>query len=118
MSTNRNTECEWCDRPLTLTRQERNDLHLRLIAGRDTRFGQAGEVPHCATCHAWTHYACDQCGGCLPDLGDGLRASYNGVKGQAYANRRYCSNACRQRAYRARRDDRLYGEIVDGELVT
>jgi hypothetical protein len=43
---------------------------------------------HCTTCHSRHHNACEACGECMFDQ---------------RADARYCSGACRQRAYRERR---------------
>jgi hypothetical protein len=97
--TSRNAvDCEWCDTDLdALSREERRDLRLRLTREKETRFGLWG-TPHCTTCHEWTHYACEECGACLPRT----RHLWPGV-GETRSDRLCCSNACRQRAYRERR---------------
>ena len=48
--------------------------------------------PHCPICHAPNHVACHECG-------DDLRYASQAV---TRVDRSYCSNACRQRAYRRR----------------
>lgn len=67
----------------------------------------AGDIPHCTTCHRNDHNACVQCGACMParadwglykDRRDIVRVTY-GVR----ADKLYCSNSCRQRAYRRRK---------------
>ncbi len=61
---------------------------------------------HCASCHSTDHNACEECGVCLGASGVGNWAYLGNVKyGPGVETRRdraYCSNACRQRAYRAR----------------
>jgi hypothetical protein len=52
-------------------------------------------VPHCPTCHTPTHVWCHECGDSLEELRDGSQ-------GVTRVDRCYCSNACRQRAYRRR----------------
>lgn len=53
---------------------------------------------HCTACHAHSHQACEACGQCLPEWRSRKQYSDRGRRG----DRRYCSNACRQRAYRLR----------------
>lgn len=53
-------------------------------------------APHCATCHVLTHNACLGCGRCLPEAG---RYTSQAV---TRTDRKHCSDACRQRAYRRR----------------
>lgn len=62
------------------------------LAYRRTHF------PHCLTCHSGKHYACLQCGRCLPASGFG---AFTGDR--VRRDRLTCSPACRQKAYRARR---------------
>jgi len=57
--------------------------------------------PHCSTCHSGKHYACVQCGRCLPASGIGTLTKFGEPRVRIYRN--YCSSACRQKAYRARR---------------
>jgi hypothetical protein len=57
---------------------------------------------HCLTCHGRWHNACLVCGACLPDW------KPTGIPDWPWEERRrsdarYCSNACRQRAYRKRK---------------
>ena len=49
---------------------------------------------HCTTCHSGEHNACQGCGACL--------SRWAPVAGFVRSDKRYCSNACRQRAYRRR----------------
>jgi hypothetical protein len=56
--------------------------------------------PHCCRCHVPTHSACKGCGTCLPDS---RRYTSRAV---TRVDREYCSNACRQRAYRRRTTER------------
>jgi len=51
--------------------------------------------PHCATCHSKDHNACRQCGRCFAKW-----SPWESEGGRI--DRSYCSNACRQRAYRQR----------------
>jgi len=53
-------------------------------------------LPHCSTCHSGEHNACQGCGKCLPKF----RAFWRSEA--ARIDRRFCSNVCRQKAYRAR----------------
>ena len=59
--------------------------------------------PHCVVCHSHDHRACMECGACLfASFRDWcatrtIRRAY-----QLRRDRRYCSSACRQRAYRER----------------
>jgi MYND finger len=58
---------------------------------------------HCTSCHSPTHNACAGCGACL-----GKRLTgYSNDDFHDYVNyrvdRTYCSNACKQRAYRKRK---------------
>jgi hypothetical protein len=46
------------------------------------------------------HYHCEGCGACLPESAEFAGRDY-GVR----ADTRYCSGACRQRAYRQRKSD-------------
>lgn len=57
---------------------------------------------HCLTCHSDRHNACVDCGACLPDWAP----SFGKLPWERYQRRdaRYCSNACRQRAYRKRKE--------------
>ena len=50
---------------------------------------------HCHTCHSDEHNCCEVCGKCLPPI---HFYSANPVR----VDRRHCSNACRQKAYRQR----------------
>jgi hypothetical protein len=60
--------------------------------------------PHCTTCCSNRHWACAECGQCLP--------RYLGQPGdRARFDRRTCSSACRQRAYRRRRQARASAPI-------
>lgn len=54
-------------------------------------------TPHCITCHSPDHNACRQCGRCLPEWAPRREWSDAGR-----IDRRYCSSACRQKAYRQR----------------
>jgi hypothetical protein len=54
--------------------------------------------PHCPTCHLSAHAWCHECGLGLADL------RYNS-QAVTRVDRSYCSNACRQRAYRQRGKD-------------
>ena len=62
---------------------------------------------HCTTCHKLGHKACQQCGRCLPESGLaalGLRSRFMKRSNVVRSDRDYCSSACRQRAYRHRRE--------------
>ena len=48
---------------------------------------------HCTACHSPKHNACVGCGGCLVNH-----------KGAHRSDKAFCSSACRQRAYRKRRE--------------
>lgn len=61
--------------------------------GRVNRFSY-----HCTTCHSFSHNACEACGKCLPDT-----RKIRGWTFRARSDALHCSNACRQRAYRARK---------------
>jgi len=67
--------------------------------------------PHCRTCHQDGHAGCSRCGACMAASGRGsrLRSEQYGVDATR-ADRSYCSNACRQEAYRRRRRER--GQIT------
>ena len=58
----------------------------------------------CSGCGSVGHRACEVCRGCLPPtgLGSRSRARLRGSE-SVRADRRFCSDACRQRAYRRRR---------------
>jgi ferredoxin len=64
---------------------------------------------HCVTCHSNDHNACDECGACLGASGLGNRrwfgGEYMGGGCETRSDRYFCSNACRQRAYRRRRSE-------------
>jgi hypothetical protein len=66
---------------------------------------QPGPCPDCGNTR--THNRCLQCGTCLPPSGpfSHRHARHYGTEATR-ANRRYCSNACRQAAYRQRHRDR------------
>jgi hypothetical protein len=60
-------------------------------------------VPHCVTCHGEWHFACEGCGACLPEwIPPGIPKWTATGRGNRI-DRRYCSPACRQRAYRKRK---------------
>jgi hypothetical protein len=72
---------------------------------RDRRSEYLGfEWEHCTTCHG-PHNACADCGACLGERYTGEYSALNHYS--EYVNyrvdRAYCSNACKQRAYRKRR---------------
>ena len=56
---------------------------------------------HCLTCHSRNHNACVGCGACLPDWSPLPPLFPDEPRRRLDA--RYCSNACRQRAYRKRK---------------
>ena len=67
--------------------------------------GQRGGRPHpithhCTQCHSKDHSACLQCGRCDPKEIDARRRYKSHI--QYRADRLYCSNSCRQKAYRRR----------------
>jgi hypothetical protein len=77
--------------------------------------GYLWSTPHCTSCHEEGHNACRACGGCLAQSGD---LYFNGTR----IDRAYCSNACRQRAYRERHmresaHDKARRLLVEGRVV-
>jgi hypothetical protein len=69
----------------------------------DVRLG----VPHCTTCHKEWHFACEVCGKCLPGwIPPSPSHQWRAGDRRVRIDRRTCSNACRQKAYRARRRER------------
>lgn len=58
--------------------------------------------PHCSSCHSDRHNACVVCGQCLPPWRPGVGPHWEKLEA-ARIDARYCSSACRQRAYRRRR---------------
>lgn len=72
-----------CGKPMRLERP-----------GKPSWYGQ-----HCITCHEYQHSACRGCGVCLPKS----RSWVDGRTRGARYDRVFCSNACRQKAYRAKR---------------
>ena len=65
--------------------------------------------PHCVNCHRNDHQACFQCGECMPTVADWSMYSSPsdlGTRrvryGEMRIDQKYCSNACRQKAYRVR----------------
>lgn len=60
---------------------------------------QPAEI-HCCTCGtSWDHNSCHACGACLPSY----QAHDKRLSGARRTDTLYCTNACRQRAYRQRR---------------
>ena len=57
----------------------------------------ASPFAHCHSCHSDRHRACMECGACLPPSG-----GMSHGRCETRVDRDYCSNACRQRAYRKR----------------
>jgi hypothetical protein len=80
--------CPRCERTWKYFQRVDADGHA---VGRPRPLG-----PHCTTCCSNGHWACAVCGRCLP--------KYRGRAGagQTRIDRRTCSDACRQRAYRHR----------------
>jgi ferredoxin len=61
-------------------------------------------APRCARCHGLFHKACAECGACMDAAGYPWERDYGSLN-DTRADRAYCSNACRQRAYRRRRTE-------------
>ena len=57
---------------------------------------------HCTTCHSNDHSACLECGKCVPKVPYYDRETGNTFPINPRPNNQYCSNACRQKAYRKR----------------
>jgi hypothetical protein len=98
MVDSRNTECPYC----TIWAERR-------ALGHTVRFGDVSEWvgvywTHCTTCHSRDHDACEACGACLDDYDTGVDTPTGYLRTYKNYRRdtRYCSNACRQRAYRQR----------------
>ena len=63
-------------------------------------------IPHCTSCCSNRHWACVECGRCLPP--------YRGaLENRARIDRRTCSAGCRQRAYRRREKARREADALD-----
>ena len=68
--------------------------------------------PHCTTCHSEEHNACLECGKCMGTVADWVfysdwRDLPHIRRGETRSDRFYCSDACRQRAYRKRKREAL-----------
>jgi hypothetical protein len=61
-------------------------------------------MPHCCTCRNRDHNSCVGCGACLPSW-----RRWKGGQRSQRLDARYCSNACRQRAYRRRQAEEQSG---------
>lgn len=87
-------QCRGCGRRISYGRDVVNGQPV----GQFTRMG-----PHCTTCHSYRHNACQECGACLPDwrMWKPWRERAQRLDAQ------YCSNACRQKAYRKRKNGGL-----------
>jgi hypothetical protein len=75
-------------------RRSRNGQYVCLCHDRVLTHGPDDPCPryytfhaHCWVCHHNDHNTCEGCGRCI---------------GKSRSDRRYCSDACRQRAYRLR----------------
>lgn len=79
--------CPGCDGTLAFA---------RLADGRVKPLGV-----HCITCHSRRHSACTTCGSCLPEWAP-IRKWPDGRPCPRW-DKRYCSPACRQKAYRRRK---------------
>jgi hypothetical protein len=96
----RNGDCEYCEVWLP-----------KIALGYEPRFGEvfkwvSSDWTHCTTCHSRDHNACEGCGECLGayDTGVPNPSGYLRTWKNYRRDKRYCSGACRQRAYRRRRN--------------
>lgn len=90
----RRENCPGCKGQISLIQEVGPDADGNCVYVGEARL----VLPHCATCHSNNHNACRGCGKCLPDSFPGFHRWRGGCR----SDKRYCSNACRQRAYRRR----------------
>jgi hypothetical protein len=60
-------------------------------------------VKHCTKCHRREHNACIECGKCMPKVPYYDKWERRTYLVEARTSNLYCSNACRQKAYRRRK---------------